>query len=304
MAADGGGDGPEDLESALDDAVNKMDWNRDGLRLAFIVTDAEAHLDYNREYTYIDAANDARAKAIKLHTIGTGGLPLEGEYLLRQVAQLTDSKYIFLTYGEGGEAEGGKEGSVSHHSGSNFQTDKLEAIIIRFVREEVANLSDTPLAVGEDYFSAQKIDDETRDQTLDKLFADAIGNLADYSTYHITADTPCVVLPVAASDPGLGATAEYFGERLSMASAVAKRWKPVERKDLQKILAELELQLSGLADEGSAAKVGGLLGAEVLVASTLYRRADRYELFLRLVRVSTAEVLAVSRAKLALDLGL
>ena len=89
-----------------------------------------------------------------------------------------------------------------------------------------------------------------------------------------------------------------------MASAVAKRWKPVERKDLQKILAELELQLSGLADEGSAAKVGGLLGAEVLVASTLYRRADRYELFLRLVRVSTAEVLAVSRAKLALDLGL
>ncbi|PKL09003.1 MAG: hypothetical protein CVV51_06080 [Spirochaetae bacterium HGW-Spirochaetae-7] len=302
--ADGGGDGPEDLESALDDAVNKMDWNKDGLRLAFIVTDAEAHLDYNREYTYIDAANDARARAIKLHTIGTGGLPLEGEYLLRQVAQLTDSKYIFLTYGEGGEAEGGKEGSVSHHSGSNFQTDKLEAIIIRFVREEVANLSDTPLTTGEDYFSAQKIDDETRDQTLDKLFADAIGNLADYSTYLVTAETPCAVLPVSTSDQGLGPTAEYFGERLSMASAEARRWKTVERKDLQKILAELELQLSGLADEGSAAKVGQLLGADVLVAATLYKRADRYEIFLRLVRVSTAEVLAVSRAKLALDLGL
>ncbi len=73
---------------------------------------------------------------------------------------------------------------------------------------------------------------------------------------------------------------------------------------MQKILAELELQLSGLVDEGSSARVGKVLGADVLVASTLYKRADRYELFLRLVRVSTAEVLAVSRARIALDLGL
>ena len=100
VVASGGGDGPEDLESALDDAVNRMDWNEGGLRLAFVVTDAEAHLDYGRDYTYVDAANDARARAIKLYTIGTGGLPLEGEYLLRQVSQLTDARYIFLTYGE------------------------------------------------------------------------------------------------------------------------------------------------------------------------------------------------------------
>jgi len=304
VTADGGGDGPEDLESALDDAVNAMDWNKNGLRIAFVVTDAEAHLDYSRDYRYIDAANDARARAIKLHTIGTGGLPLEAEYLLRQVSQLTDSKYIFLTYGEGGEAQGGSEGSVSHHTGSNFQTDKLEAIIIRFVKEDVAMLSDVPLAVDEDYFSATKVGDESRDQTLDKLFSEALGNLADYSTYRISTDTPCVVLPVTATVAGLGPTAEYFGERLVMASSEARRWKPVERKDLQKVLAELELQLSGLADENSAAKVGELLGADVLVASTLYKRADQYELFLRLVRVSTAEVLAVSRAKIALDLGL
>lgn len=304
VTAGGGGDGPEDLESALDDAVNAMDWNENGLRLAFVVTDAEAHLDYNREYTYISAANDARARAIKLYTIGTGGLPIEGEYLLRQVSQLTDARYIFLTYGESGEAEGGAEGSVSHHTGSNFQTDKLEAIIIRFVKEEVANLSDTPLSAGDDYFDAKKVKDESRDETLGKLFTDAVANLADYSTFHISAETPCVILPVNSADASLGANAEYFGERLSLAASEAKRWKPVERKDMQKILAELELQLSGLVDEGSAARVGKVLGADVLVASTLYKRADRYELFLRLVRVSTAEVLAVSRAKIALDLGL
>jgi Mg-chelatase subunit ChlD len=304
VSADGGGDGPEDLESALDDTVNAIDWNEGGLRMAFVVTDAEPHLDYGREYTYVDAANDARSKAIKLFTIGTGGLPLEGEYILRQISQLTDSRYIFLTYGEDGESTGGKEGSVSHHTGANFQTDKLEAIIIRFVREEVSHLSDSPLTSGEDFYTAQRVGDESRDETMDKLFVEAMGNLADYSTYHITKDTPCVVMPLTPSDASLAASAEYFGERLAMASTVAERWKPVERKDLQKILAELELQLSGLADEGSAAKVGQVLGADIMVAGTLYKRAERYELFLKLLRVSTAEVLAVTRAKIDLDLGL
>ncbi|MDX9897829.1 MAG: VWA domain-containing protein [Spirochaetia bacterium] len=304
VTADGGGDGPEDLESALDDAVNAMDWNDDGLRLAFIVTDAEAHLDYGRPYTYIHAANDARAKAIKLYTIGTGGLPLAGEYLLRQVSQLTSARYIFLTYGERGESDGGSEGSVSHHSGTNFQTDKLEAIIIRFVKEEVALMSDTPLVSDDDYFSAKKVIDESREQTFDALFAEAIGSLADYSSFHIDKDTTVAVLPVSVSGEALRANAEYFGERLMMASVKASRWKPVERKDLQKILSELELSLSGIVDEKQASKVGELLGAELLVVSTLYERADRFELLMRLLRVSTAEVLSVSRARIEKELGL
>jgi len=40
------------------------------------------------------------------------------------------------------------------------------------------------------------------------------------------------------------------------------------------------------------------------VASSLYLRDGRYELFMRLVRVSTAEVLSVARAKIEKDLGL
>ncbi|HOZ73291.1 MAG TPA: VWA domain-containing protein [Spirochaetales bacterium] len=304
VVASGGGDGPEDLESALDDAVNRMDWNEGGLRLAFVVTDAEAHLDYGRDYTYVDAANDARARAIKLYTIGTGGLPLEGEYLLRQVSQLTDARYIFLTYGEAGESDGGAEGSVSHHTGSNYQTDKLEAIVIRFVKEEVAWLSDTPVSVDEGYFSARPVDEESRDQTLGKLFVESVGNLADYSTFRFGPEAPCVILPVSASGDGLGPSAEYFGERLAMAASEAGRWKPVERKELQRVLAELELQLSGVADPATAARAGELLGADLAVASSLYLRDGRYELFMRLVRVSTAEVLSVARAKIEKDLGL
>ena len=304
VRAGGGGDTPEDLESALDEAVNAMDWNMAGVRVGFIITDAEAHLDYGRQYTYIDAANDARARGIKLFSIGTGGLGLEGEYQLRQISQLTDAKYIFLTYGETGESEGGKPGSVSHHTGANWQAEKLEAIIIRFVKEEVAYLSDTPLEVDQSFFTAQKVEDETREQTLEKLFTEAIGNLLDYSTYRIRIDTPLAILPVVASGEGFGATAEYFTEHLTFAAAEVGRFTLVERKDLQNILAELELQLSGLMDEASAARLGGFLGADILVSGTLYRRSDRYELFLKLVRVSSAEILSVTRARVDLGLGL
>ncbi len=79
-----------------------------------------------------------------------------GEFILRQISQYTQGRYIFLTYGERGESEGGKEGSVSHHTGANFQTDKLESIIIRFAKEELAYLTDQPLEEGEAYFDAKK----------------------------------------------------------------------------------------------------------------------------------------------------
>ena len=46
VRADGGGDDPEDLQSALRDAMREIRWNPDGIRLAFVITDAAPHLDY------------------------------------------------------------------------------------------------------------------------------------------------------------------------------------------------------------------------------------------------------------------
>jgi len=83
-----------------------------------------------------------------------------------------------------------------------------------------------------------------------------VGNLADYSTFRFGPEAPCVILPVSATGEGLGPSAEYFGERLAMAASEAGRWKPVERKELQRVLAELELQLSGVADPATAARAG------------------------------------------------
>jgi hypothetical protein len=307
VGAGGGGDDPEDLQAALRDAMLSMKWNDEGIRLGFIITDAQPHLDYGQDYSYARAAREAKAKGIKLFSIGVGGLPLEGEYPLRQIAQYTQGKYIFLTYGEKGESAGGREGSVSHHTGSNYATDKLEAIVIKFVREEIARQSDKPVEAEESYSDARKIEDETREETLSKLFGQALRDLSDYSSLSLPPEAKLAVMPLAAaagSAEGTAAQAEYFGSQLSLAASKSKLFTVVERGNLQAVLGELELQLSGLADEEAASRAGKLLGADFLVTGTVFSGADRYELFLKLVRVETAEVLAAAKARVDPKLGL
>jgi hypothetical protein len=285
-----------------------MSWNRNGIRLAFIITDAAPHLDYGQQYTYVDAVHDARETGIKLFSVGTGGLDLAGEYVLRQISQYSAAKYIFLTYGETGESEGGEPGSVSHHTGANYQTDKLEAIIIRFAKEELANVLGQPLEGEEDYFQATRVETEEREETLDKLFTMAVSQLIDYSTFHLPPETPASVLPLSPASPELNLHAEYFTEQLALSfsrgAEVRKIFRILERQDLQKILDELELQLSGLADEKQAARVGALLGAQVLVIGNLYAKGRSYELFLKLLRVETGEVLSITKAVIDRKLGL
>lgn len=311
VSADGGGDTPEDLQAALEESMS-LDWNRSGVRLGFIITDAPTHLDYGQEYTYVQAAQQAKEKGIKIFSVGTGGLDLAGEYVLRQISQYTAGKYIFLTYGETGESEGGAPGSVSHHTGANYQTDKLEAIIIRFAREELAHLSDQPLDQGEEYFEANKVPDEANEDTLATLFSMAVSQLVDYSSVRISAGTAAAVLPVSPAQEGLGLNAEYFTEQLVLSfgrdGGARETFRLVERKDLQRILEELELQLSDLSEvsgeASGAARVGELLGAEVLIAGKLYAKADGFELFLKLLRVETGEVLSVTKAVIDRRLGL
>jgi len=308
VEASGGGDTPEDLQAALQAAMTHLDWNRNGIRLSFIITDAPPHLDYEQEYTYIEASKAARREGIKIYSVGTGGLDLMGEYILRQISQYTGAKYIFLTYGEEGESEGGKPGSVSHHTGSNYQTDKLEAIIIRFAREELAHLTDQPADQEEDYFQALKLPDEEREETLKKLFEMALSQLVDYSSFNLPPGITAAVLPITAMNEELAPTAEYFTEQLifnlDSSESLREIFRQVERKDLQSILTELELQLSGLAEESQAARVGAILNAEVLIIGKLYLKERRYELFLKLLRVENGEILSVTKAILDRKLGL
>src|SRR5689334_2260590 len=59
--AAGGGDTPESVNEALDDAIRKMTWrtNRNVLKIIFLVGDAPPHMDYANGPKYPDLCKDA-----------------------------------------------------------------------------------------------------------------------------------------------------------------------------------------------------------------------------------------------------
>lgn len=297
--ASGGGDGPEDLQAALDSALNRMNWDSNALRLAFIITDAPPHLDYENSVSYVDSARLAREKGIKLYSVGTGGLNTGGEYILRQLSQYTGARYIFLTYGESGESEGGVEGSVSHHTGENYSTDKLESIIIQFAREELSYVLPISLDSGDEYFTARPVDSETREETLQKLFSDACHQLVDYSSLNLEAGTPTALTPFSLQPAVDPVKSEFLEAQLQYTLASQMDLKElftlVERQNLQQIMDELKLNLSGVINEESSVEIGKFLGAQWIITGEVHPQGQELHIFLKLMRVETGEILSITK---------
>src|SRR3954447_11723759 len=72
--AEGGGDEPESVNQALDDAVNKVKWSADkkALRIIFLVGDAAPHMDYKDDVKYPVTCKRACEKGILINTIQCG----------------------------------------------------------------------------------------------------------------------------------------------------------------------------------------------------------------------------------------
>ena len=138
LSPGGGGDKPEDLESALSDTVNKLAWDDgEAVRLSFVVTDASAHTDYPQSTPYTDSMQLASKKGIKLYSIGASSLESTGEYQLRQLAQWTMAKYLFVTRG-GDEATGG--GGTASATVDAFREGRLDDIVVDIVKAELDKL--------------------------------------------------------------------------------------------------------------------------------------------------------------------
>ena len=298
--AGGGGDVPEDLNFALERTFKNFDWNPEGPGLCFVITDAPPHLDYYQTFTYVEAALAAHDEGVKIFGVGAGGLDIHGEYVLRQMAQFTGGAYVFLTYGEKEDSEGGAPGSVSHHTGLPFRTDRLETVLLGLVKRELwrfACRDDQVSDPGDAYLSARKVEQESPKQTLEKLFALGAVQLVDYACAGLSSATPATAAPLVVKDAALGVRAEYFDALILQAMSRHPTFRVVDRADLRQILDEHRFQHSDLADEDHAVELGNLLGAKLLVTGSAHARGAGCEVFLKLLRVETAEVLSVTRLK-------
>ena len=91
-------------------------------------------------------------------------------------------------------------------------------------------------------------------------------------------------------------------ERITTELVKAKKFKVIERKEIEKVFEELKLQRSGAITPDSAKEIGKMLGADWLVVGTLTELPDKQlELNTRVVNVESTEILTASNDRIEKD---
>jgi uncharacterized protein YegL len=95
FSADGGGDGPESVNQALDEAVRRMSWSqaRDVYRVVFLVGDAPPHMDYQDDVRYPVTCSAAVKKRIVVNTVQCGNYA-ETTPIWRDIAKRSAGDYF------------------------------------------------------------------------------------------------------------------------------------------------------------------------------------------------------------------
>jgi len=103
--AEGGGDIPESVNQALDDAVNKIKWSSDGttLRIIFLVGDAPPHMDYSDDVKYPVTCKKACEKGIIINTIQCGN-DAQCEKFWKDICVKAEGSYVKIPQ-DGGKVE-------------------------------------------------------------------------------------------------------------------------------------------------------------------------------------------------------
>ena len=103
LSADGGGDGPESVNAALHDAVNKISWSPKGekvYRVVFLVGDAPPHMDYQDDVKYLDTCKAAVLKDIVINTIRCGS-DSQTETTWKEIASRAEGRYTSIAQSGG-----------------------------------------------------------------------------------------------------------------------------------------------------------------------------------------------------------
>ena len=95
--ADGGGDTPESVNQALNEAVTKIQWSSDAktLRLIFLVGDAPPQMNYKKDTPYSQTVKLAFQKDIVINTVLCGDDP-ETAQIWKEIAKSAQGKFVAI----------------------------------------------------------------------------------------------------------------------------------------------------------------------------------------------------------------
>lgn len=130
--ADGGGDYPEAVHEALNNAINEHQWRDDAVKLCFLVLDAPPHSE--AEISGINAQiqdyiQKAACEGIRIIPVASSGVDTETEFLLRSYALMTGGTYVFLT-DHSGVGDSHLEPTIGE-----YDVEALNELMIRVISE-------------------------------------------------------------------------------------------------------------------------------------------------------------------------
>ncbi len=131
--ADGGGDLPEAVHTALEAGLQNLAWNTSArARIAFLVLDAPAHQDHQGVVESLQASIREYAKqGVKLIPVFCSSPSKECEFMCRFFAVLTGGTYVFLT------DDSGVGGAHIEPSVGDFQVEPLNDLLVRLIAKYV-----------------------------------------------------------------------------------------------------------------------------------------------------------------------
>lgn len=129
QSAAGGGDYPEAMHLALQEA-EQLSWQfGQTARVLFLVADAPPHSQF--ALGSLESINRLRQDGIAIYPVAASGVALEAEFIMRTAAMLTLSQYLFLT-DDSGVGNPHAEPHVPC-----YEVQRLDTLMIRMIATEL-----------------------------------------------------------------------------------------------------------------------------------------------------------------------
>lgn len=125
----GGGDTPEAVDAALEDALKNHAWDEDATKILLLVLDAPPHEEADvikrmQEYSLL-----AAKMGVRIIPVLCSGGDTSCEYLMRSLAMMTGGEYVFLT------DDSGIGGSHLKPTVGEYEVEKLNDLLVNLIGE-------------------------------------------------------------------------------------------------------------------------------------------------------------------------
>jgi len=124
-----GGDYPEAMHEALEEAETLSWRGSDTARVLFLVADAPPHEEYAQRA--LDAVMGIRSMGVAIYPVAASGVADEAEFIMRSAALLTLSEYCFLT------DDSGVGNSHAEPHIPCYDVQRLDQLMVRLISSEL-----------------------------------------------------------------------------------------------------------------------------------------------------------------------